>query len=161
MDRATLITALMSCCFFALSTSTLGQDPGAVARRYVEAVNRGDVTAIVALFTDDATVAHGRVCTPPCVADPAAVRRQYEQDVANGVKLTIVDTHVSGHTVALRVELFVTAMRAAGVERIIGTDTIEVRGDKIASLRFAPDLNDPQTAKFREWTRIQSQPPRQ
>jgi hypothetical protein len=142
-------------------TVTLAQgDPAAVARRYVEAVNSGNVTAIVALFTDDATVAHGRVCTPPCVADPAAVRRQYEQDVANAVKLTIIDTRVSGNTVALRMELFVTAMRAAGVERIIGTDTIEVRGDKIASLRFAPDLNDPQTTKFREWTRTQTQPPR-
>jgi len=161
MDRATLITALMSCCFFALSSSTLAQDPGAVARRYVEAVNRGDVTAIVALFTDDATVAHGRVCTPPCVADPAAVRRQYEQDVANGVKLTIVDSQVSGNTVAIRMELVAIPMRAAGVDRIVGTDTIEVRGDKIASLRFAPDLNDPETAKFREWTRTQNQPPRQ
>jgi hypothetical protein len=142
-------------------TVTLAQgDPAAVARRYVEAVNSGNVTAIVALFTDDATVAHGRVCTPPCVADPAAVRRQYEQDVANAVKLTIIDTRVSGNTVALRMELFVTARRAVGVERIIGTDTIEVRGDKIASLRFAPDLNDPQTTKFREWTRTQTQPPR-
>src|SRR5713101_3962909 len=162
MDRATFVTALMSCCFFALSTLTLAQgDPGAVARRYVEAVNRGDVTAIVVPFTDDATVAHGRVCTPPCVADPAAVRRQYEQDVANGVKLTIVDSQVSGNTVAIRMELVSIPMRAAGVDRIVGTDTIEVRGDKITSLRFAPDLNDSQTAKFREWTRTQSQPPRQ
>src|SRR6266446_4959342 len=105
MDRATLITALMSCCFFALSTSTLGQDPLSAARRYVEAVNRGDVTAIVALFTDDATVAHGRICTPPCVGDLAAVRRQYEQDVASAIKLTIVDSQVSGNTVSIRIEL--------------------------------------------------------
>jgi ketosteroid isomerase-like protein len=152
----------VSWCVVALSTLALAQgDPAAVARRYVEAVNGGNVTTIVTLFTDDATVAHGRVCTPPCVGDPAAVRRQYEQDVANGVKLTIVDLQVSGNTVALRMELFATAMRAAHVERIIGTDTIEVRGEKIASLRFAPDLNDPQTAKFREWTRTQTQPPRQ
>src|SRR6266404_3642612 len=147
MTSTFFLTALL----FALAPFTLALaqgDPAEVARRYVDAVNRGDVIAIVTLFTDDATVAHGRVCTPPCVADPAAVRRQYEQDVANGVKLTIVDSQVSGHTVALRGELFVTAMRAAGVDRIVGTDTIEVRGDKIASLRFAPDLNDPQTAKF-------------
>lgn len=160
MNPAFVLTALL----FALSPITIALaqgDPVAVARRYVEAVNSGNVTAIVVLFTDDATVAHGRVCTPPCVGDPAAVRRQYEQDVANGVKLTIIDTQVSGHTVALRMELFATAMRAAGVERIIGTDTIEVRGDKIASLRFSPDPNDPQTAKFREWARTQTQPPRQ
>jgi hypothetical protein len=156
------LTFVLTALFFVLTpiTMALAQgDPAAVARRYVEAVNSGNVTSIVALFTDDATVAHGRVCTPPCVADPAAVRRQYEQDVANRVKLTIVDTEVSGNTVALRMELFVNAMRAAGVDRIIGTDTIEVRGDKISSLRFAPDLNDLQTAKFREWTRT-TQPPR-
>jgi len=161
MNRASLAMAV-SWCLVALTTVALAQgDPAPIARRYVEAVNSGDVTAIVTLFTNDATVAHGRVCTPPCVADPAAVRRQYEQDVSNGVKLTILDMQVSGNTVALRMELFATAMRAAGVERIIGTDTIEVRGDKIASLRFAPDLNDAQTAKFREWTRTQTQSPRQ
>ena len=160
MNPTFVLTALL----FALSPITIALaqgDPAAVARRYVEAVNSGNVVAIVDLFTHDATVAHGRVCTPPCVRDPAAVRRQYEQDVANGVKLTIIDPDVSGNTVALRMELFATAMRDAGVERIIGTDTIEVRGDKITSLRFAPDLNDPQTAKFREWTRMQTQPPRQ
>jgi SnoaL-like domain len=92
--------ALTVALLFALSPITIALaqgDPAAVAQRYVEAVNSGNVTAIAALFTDDALVAHGRVCTPPCVGDPAAVRRQYEQDVANGVKLTIVDTHISEH----------------------------------------------------------------
>ena len=160
MNRTVFLTALLSA--LALSSLALAQSgPAAVARRYVEAVNSGDVTTIVSLFTDDATVAHGRVCTPPCVGDLAAVRRQYEQDVANGVKLRIVDSQVSGNSVALRLELVATAMRAAGVDRIVGTDTIEVRGDKIASLRWAPDMNDPQTAKFREWARTQGQPPRQ
>src|SRR3989442_11044222 len=158
MNRSFLFAVLLSC---GAVTSALAQgDPLSAARRYVDTVNRGDVTEIVALFTDDATVAHGRVCTPPCVGDLAAVRRQYEQDVANGVKLRIVDSQVSGDSVALRLELVATAMRAAGVDRIVGTDTIEVRGDKIASLRWAPDMNDPQTAKFREWARTQGQPPR-
>jgi hypothetical protein len=162
MGRVTFLMALTCCSFLAVPSVGRPQpDPAGVARRYVENVNRGDVTAIVALFTDDATVAHGRVCTPPCVGDPVAVRRQYEQDVANGVKLTIVDTQVSGNTVAIRMELVATAMRAAGVDRIIGTDTIEVRGDKIAYLRFAPDLSDPQTVKFRDWTRTRSEPSRQ
>src|SRR5882762_11479779 len=113
MNRSFLLAVFLSCGTVAGSISALAQgDPVAVARRYVEAVNSGDVTAIVALFTDDATVAHGRVCTPPCVADPLAVRRQYEQDVANGVKLTIVDSQVSGNTVAIRMELVAIPMRA-------------------------------------------------
>jgi hypothetical protein len=77
------------------------------------------------------------------------------------VKLTIVDSQVSENTVSIRIELRGTPMRAAGVDRIVGTDTIEVRGDKIAALRFMADVTDPQTAKFREWVRTQSQPPRQ
>lgn len=159
MNRSFLFAVLLSC--GAVASALAQGDPLSAARRYVDAVNRGDVTEIVALFTDDATVAHGRVCTPPCVGDLAAVRRQYEQDVANAVKLTIIDSQVSENTVSIRIELRGTPMRAAGVDRIVGTDTIEVRGDKIAALRFMPDMTDPQTAKFREWVRTQSQPPRQ
>ena len=159
MNRSSLLAALLFC---GVVTSALAEgDPLSVARHYVEAVNRGDVTEIVALFTDDATVAHGRVCTPPCVGDLAAVRRQYEQDVANAVKLTIVDSKVSGSTVSIRIELRATSIRTAGVDRIVGTDTIEVRENKISALRFMVDSNDPQTVKFREWVRMQSQPPRQ
>src|SRR2546428_4380833 len=126
MNRPFLLALLLSCGTVAASTSVLAQgDPLSVARRYVDAVNRGDVTEIVALFTDDATVAHGRVCTPPCVGDLAAVRRQYEQDVANAVKLTIIDSQISENTVSIRIELRGTPMRAADVDRIVGTDTIE------------------------------------
>jgi hypothetical protein len=159
MNRSFLFAVLLSC--GAVAPALAQGDPLSAARRYVDAVNHGDVTEIVALFTDDATVAHGRVCTPPCVGDLAAVRRQYEQDVANAVQLTIVDSQVSENTVSIRIELRGTPMRAAGVDRIVGTDTIEVRGDKIAALRFMADVSDPQTAKFREWVRTQSQPPRQ
>jgi hypothetical protein len=159
MNRSFLLAVLFSC--GAVASALAQGDPLSVARRYVDAVNHGDVTQIVALFTADATVAHGRVCTPPCVGDLAAVRRQYEQDIANGVKLTIIGSEVSGNTVSIRIELRGTAMPAAGVDRIVGTDTLEVRGDKIAALRFMADLNDPQTAKFREWTRTQSQPAKQ
>ena len=156
-----LATALTSCCTAAAPPLALAQvDPAAVARRYVDTFNRGDVTGVVALFTDDATVAHGRICTPACVADPAAVRRQDESDIANSVQLTIVDSHVSGNTVAIRIELRGNPARAAGVERIVGTDTIEVRSDKITSLRFAADLSDPQTVRFRDWARAQGRPPR-
>src|SRR2546425_2767552 len=158
MNRSFLFAVLLSC--GAVASALAQGDPLSAARRYVDAVNRGDVTEIVALFTDDATVAHGRVCTPPCVGDLAAVRRQYEQDVANAVKLTIIDSQVSGNTVSIRIELRGIPMRAAGVERIVGTDVIEVRGDKIASLRYTSDVNDSQTAKFREWVRTQTQPPR-
>ncbi len=161
MNRSFLLAVFLSCGTVAGSISALAQgDPLSAARRYVEAVNSGDVTAIVALFTDDATVAHGRICTPPCVGDLGAVRRQYEQDVASAIKLTIVDSQVSGNTVSIRIELRGIPMRAAGVDRIVGTDVIEVRGDKIASLRYTSDVTDPQTAKFREWVRTQSQPPR-
>jgi len=154
MNKSFLLAVLLACGAVAASTSVLAQgDPLSAARRYVDAVNRGDVTEIVALFTDDATVSHGRICTPPCVGDLGAVRRQYEQDVASAVQLTIVDSQVSGNTVSIRIELRGIPMRAAGVDRIVGTDTIEVRGDKIASLRYTSDVNDPQTAKYREWVR--------
>ena len=59
MNRPFLLALLLSCGTVAASTSVLAQgDPLSAARRYVDAVNRGDVTEIVALFTDEATVAH-------------------------------------------------------------------------------------------------------
>jgi hypothetical protein len=45
------------------------------------------------------------------------------------------------------------------VERITGTETITVRGDKIASLQLVPNASDPQTARFLDWARAQATPP--
>ena len=66
-------TFALSCSILIAASVALAQfDPAAVARRYVETLNGGDVPAAVALFAADATVVHGRICTPGCIGHPAA-----------------------------------------------------------------------------------------
>jgi hypothetical protein len=125
-------------------------DPEAIARQYIEAHNRGDVEAVLALLTDDAVVvnAAGGLCEPtPCVGK-AAIRRELERRVAIGAQFTLIGVQVSGTTVVDRHELRHERVRAAGAERALISHTYEVRDGKIASIRGTLDGMDPQTAAY-------------
>jgi hypothetical protein len=82
-------------------------DPEAIAWQFIEAHNRGDIEAALALLADDAMVvnAAGDLCAPsPCVGK-AAIRRQLEWWVAVGTQYTTISAQVSGTTVTARLEL--------------------------------------------------------
>ena len=136
-----------------VSTATVwaqGSDAGALYRQFIEAANRRDVDAALALFTDDATIVSdvaGSLCPPPagCVGK-AAIQREVERRVASGAQVAIPQARVTGDTAIAQVEIRNPVTQRAGIDRAVLVNTIVERGGKIASVRAFLDTTDPQTA---------------
>ena len=128
---------------------TLLESAPPVYQRLVSALNHGDLEGALALVTDDAFLVGTFVCPPPdgC-AGKAAVRRDFEAEIADRVQITPASVQVSGDTIALRLEYRADSVRAAGAERIIILGTVELRGGQISRGVFQPDPTDAQTAAF-------------
>jgi hypothetical protein len=131
-------------------------DPASLAEQDMAAESRGDVTAALALYSDDAIVQYGGLCWTPCVGK-AAIQKELERRVAAKNQWTTVGKYVSGNVAAVQTELRIGYIEESGVDRVIVWTLYEVKGDKIAVVTLAGQRTDPQTARFIEW--VQSQPP--
>ena len=141
-------------------TTTRAQpDPAGLFRQFVDAVNLGDVAGALTVFTDVVVWERGGRCPPGACVGTAAVRGEIEKDVADHHRIDIIDIQASDNILTVRVELRTDGTRAAGVERIIQLFTVEVRGDKISSVRVMVDTTDPQTAGFLAARRPPAAPP--
>jgi ketosteroid isomerase-like protein len=153
-----LVTVLASTLTLAAATVALAQsDPEALLKKYVEAINRGDVAGVLAMFADDAVfdVPGGLCAAAPCVGK-ATIQKELESRVADKFHFTILKTYISGNVLTGRFEFRSDTIKKAGVERIIGWGIFEMKGDKISYLRGAiPDRSDSETARFAEWQRTQ------
>ena len=153
-----LVTVLVSTLTLAAATVALAQsDPEALLKKYVEAINRGDVAGALAMFADDTVfdVPGGLCAAAPCVGK-ATIQKELESRVADKFHFTILKTYISGNVLTGRFEFRSDTIKKAGVERIIGWGIFEVKGDKISYLRGAiPDRSDSETARFAEWQRTQ------
>jgi ketosteroid isomerase-like protein len=97
------------------------------------------------------------LCSPsPCIG-LLEIRPEIQRQMRDHVQVTSVSRQVSGATATGRIEVRANSVRAAGVERIIATDTLEVRGSKFARVRTALDTSDQQTAAFIAFRRQQAQ----
>jgi ketosteroid isomerase-like protein len=105
-------------------------DPVAVFRQAIDARNRGDIVAMMALFTDDAVREDGS-CQPPCVG-LAAVRRSVQKNIDEHFQANVTSTEGAGDTVTARAEISSDALRAHGIEKRMTSYTIKLRGGKIA-----------------------------
>jgi ketosteroid isomerase-like protein len=125
----------------------LAVDPAAVHQRYLDATNRGDVAAAVAMFAQDA-VYQGGSCQPnPCVGQ-VAIQGDIAGNVASHVSVTRLSAQVDGDTLTWRSEVAADGVRAAGVERIITLGTTQVRAATIVNHHFRFDTSDAQTAVY-------------
>jgi hypothetical protein len=131
-------------------------DPASLAEQDMAAESRGDVTAALALYSDDAIVQYGGLCWTPRVGK-AAIQKELERRVAAKNQWTIIGKYVSGNVAAVQTELRIGYIEKSGVDRVIVWTLYEVKGDKIAVVTLAGQRTDPQTARFIEW--VQSQPP--
>jgi ketosteroid isomerase-like protein len=105
-------------------------DPIAVFRQAIDARNRGDIVAMMALFTDGAVREDGS-CQPPCVG-LAAVRRSVQKNIDEHFQANVTSTEGAGDTVTARAEISSDALRAHGIEKRMTSYTIKLRGGKIA-----------------------------
>lgn len=121
-----------------------------VSNARVAAFRRGDVAAVMSFFADDARYEGFGLCTPSPCAGKAAIQREMARALADHYAGTeVVGTaRVTGDTLVHRIELRSDSIKAAGVERVMGTNTVEIKGDKIILLRVELDQADPQTATY-------------
>jgi hypothetical protein len=131
-------------------------DPALLAEQDMAAESRGDVTAALALYRDDAIVQYGGLCWTPCVGK-AAIQKELERRVEAKNRWKIIGKYVSGNVAAVQTELRIGYIEKSGVDRVIVWTLYEVKGDKIAVVTLVGQRTDPQTARFIEW--VQSQPP--
>jgi ketosteroid isomerase-like protein len=141
----------------AAATGPLAQvDRKALRQQHFEAFARGDVVGALALYADDAVVDGGGLCAAaPCVGK-AAIQKDLERRMAEKISATGLSYYVSGPVVTTRFEVRSDPIQQAGVDRLIGWDIFEMKGDKIAAARGPLwERTDPQTARFVEWQRAQ------
>jgi ketosteroid isomerase-like protein len=105
-------------------------DPVEVFRQAIDARNRGDLAAMMALFTNDAVREDGS-CQPPCVGIDA-VKSSFQKNIDEHFQAKIASAERAGNTVAARAEISSDALRAQGVEMRMTSYTIQMRGGKIA-----------------------------
>jgi len=130
--------------------------PGALRDKLQEAINRGDLAATMALWTDDAVIDNPISCAEaPCVGK-AGVQKDMERRINSKNRPKTLKHYVSGNLLTTRVEFRSGLTEKAGVDRIILWLIYEVKGDKIAWERGPLyERNDPQTAKYVAWLRAQ------
>jgi len=119
-----------------------------LVQQHVDALNRGDVAGVMATFSDDAVVSNVGLCAAnPCVGK-AAIQREMERRVNIHVRFTITSLQESNGTGVGRAEVAADNVRACGVQRIVASFNVDVKGDKITSFPVRFDASDPQTAAF-------------
>jgi hypothetical protein len=116
-------------------------------RQFIEAINRGDVNAAVALMTDDAQLQGTPGCLMSACRGKAAVRQDLEQDAAAHLQIQFLGTiQVSGSTVKANTAHRADLLRGTGISRVIINETATFQGDKISRFVLEPETADPQTA---------------
>jgi len=112
------------------SVSSAQSDPVAIFRQAIDARNRGDIDAMMALFTDDARREDGS-CQPPCVG-LAAVRASFQKNIDEHFQANLISAEGTGDTVTGRAEISSDELRAQGVEKRMTSYTVKLRDGKIA-----------------------------
>jgi hypothetical protein len=142
-----------------ISAEDYGQakvDPASLAEQDLAAESRGDVAAALALYGDQAIVQNGGLCWTACVGK-AAIQKELERRVAAKNRFKIIGKYVSGNVAVVQTELEIGYIENSGVDRVVVWNIYEVTGDKIAVATLVGQRTDPQTARFIEWLRSQTQ----
>src|SRR5689334_9499230 len=104
-------------------------DSVSVFNQAIDARNRGDIVAMMALFTDDAVREDGS-CQPPCVG-LAAVRASFQKNIDEHFQAKVTSAEGSGDTVTARAEISSDAFRAQGVEKRMTSYSVKLKDGKI------------------------------
>ena len=136
------------------AASVQAADPEALLRLHYQAVNRGDIPAGLASFTDDAVLIRGACSAAlPCVGK-TEIQRRLQLELVSRASFGVLSSNVLGDTVTARVEFWNINIPPIGIQRVIYNATITFQGDKIARMVHAPDLSDPQSALFSNFDRV-------
>ncbi|HTM74923.1 MAG TPA: nuclear transport factor 2 family protein [Pseudolabrys sp.] len=130
-NRSALVVIFVATVASLPSMGLAQSDPVAVFRQAIDARNRGDIVAMMALFTDEAVREDGS-CQPPCVG-LAAVRASFQKNIDEHFQSKVTSAEGSGDTVTARAEISSDAFRARGIEKRMTSYTVKLRNGKIVS----------------------------
>ena len=91
------------------------ENPASLAQRELAAESRGDATAALALYSDDAIVQYGGLCWTPCVGK-AAIQKELERRVEARNRWKIIGKYVSGNVAVVQTELQIGFIEPSGVD---------------------------------------------
>ncbi len=147
-------TLAAACCAAWLAAPAVAAPDDALAVlsyvKYEDAFNRGQVETALEQFTDDASVVAGPACTAqkPCIGKAAIREGLLQRFIAANIGVTVRELSFDGAQIRTRVEITNDVVRQRGFKRIVGSDTIQVRDGKIASLVFKADASDEETGRY-------------
>jgi hypothetical protein len=119
----------------ALATPAAGaaqSDPASVARALIDAENRHDVEAVVALFTPDAVVIHatGTLTT-------TAEIRKWQTELADGnFRATIATPTVAGDKVTFTGDVVLNSFSSLGIDKLDATWELTVQEGRVKTFNF-------------------------
>jgi len=131
----------------------------ALYHQHIQAINRGELAAIIADYTPDA-VFIGPGAAPCSVAEPCAgkeaIQSLFRGLVAARLQAGIIDLQASGPTLTGRLNIVNDGIRAAGFGVVRIKVSVTFSGEKIARDVVEYDLSDPATAQYARLQRLSS-----
>ena len=127
-------------------------------RQFIDAINKGDAAKALSFFADDAQLSGlPPLCLPSACSGRAAIQRQLEAEVSQlHLQLQLLSSvNVVNGNVTAQVAHRADPIRAAGLSRVVASDTVTFRADKISKLAVELQTSDPQSAI---WGRLRAQP---
>ncbi len=109
-------------------------DPVAVVKASLDAVNRGDVEAALALFADDATFRR----PPDSWTGTEQLRAMLQADVAIHSHIEASNFQLAGDQVTYTFKGSNDRFRSLGIDSIEGTTTVTVQGGKVTLVTTLP-----------------------
>ena len=123
-------------------------------RLHLQAINRGDIDAVVASFTEDVVLVRSSCLSQQPCRGIDSLRPALQNERNARVSYGLLSSRVSGDTVTARLEYWNVNVPNVGAQRAIQNATVTFRGDKIASWFQELDLSDEQSAIFNNFQRI-------
>lgn len=146
-----ILGALLSVAVHAQTTQPIRNDPAATLQRYLDAVNSADYEALLDVLSDDMAPFTYRTCTPQMKPKECLATFVNDTMLKRHGSLVAVKVEVKGDVVIALLEVRHDATRAAKVPRLLGTDTITVKNNKIVSFKFEQEPNDAWNKKLAEY----------
>jgi hypothetical protein len=107
-------------------------DPASVARALIDAENRHDVEAAVALFTPDAVVIHAT----GTLTTTAEIRHWQTELAEGGFRAEIATPTVTGDRVTFTGDVFLNSFRALGIDKLDATWELTVQQGRVKTFNF-------------------------
>lgn len=151
-----VVLVLSAAAVFITAGIISAQQPGqeetvrSTANQFIADINEEDVSGLMDTLSRDAVIDGLGFCPGDRCDGTDSIKAAFEAAANEDVRLQVVAgmERVLSPVWISEVELRAKAVTQAGSERLLFQLEIEVHGDNVTRLRFTPELDDEQTARF-------------